>query len=212
MFRAAPLIVVSALDLTVIITATLFVVFKPNGDVAAFIQHPATAAWIQAVGSVAAILAAIVIDQGSARRQLSQEERSRRIQKREWENCLREIETLTRNAARLLQREAPGLVQNDQPRRLLDNAAGMIDVYLAHFPPSTDLAFALASARSHLNAPIRAAALYHDGEPGQAPPNLLRRRELSDEYCRLTDRAAGRIAVLRSEYQTGIWHLGRDDD
>ncbi|WBT06707.1 hypothetical protein PFY01_03225 [Brevundimonas vesicularis] len=38
------------------IGASLAVVFVPNGDVAAFIQHPATAAWIQALGSIAAIV------------------------------------------------------------------------------------------------------------------------------------------------------------
>lgn len=57
----------------ILIIIGLCAVFRPNGDVGAFIQHPATAAWIQAFGSIFAILAAVWIDRGSARRAAEQE-------------------------------------------------------------------------------------------------------------------------------------------
>lgn len=48
--------------LTVVgLTALAIYVFKPNGDIAAFIQHPATAPWAQAIGGLLAVAAAVTV-------------------------------------------------------------------------------------------------------------------------------------------------------
>lgn len=60
----------------------LCAIFRPNGDVAAFIQHPATSAWVQAVGSVAAIVWAARIAAGQSREALERERRNERRENR----------------------------------------------------------------------------------------------------------------------------------
>ncbi len=64
------------------LVSLLCIVFRPNGDVGAFIQHPATAAWGQVLGAGVAVWAAWHIarrDHREARDREAQSAKSRRI-------------------------------------------------------------------------------------------------------------------------------------
>lgn len=186
-----------------LLAVALFMIFRPNGDVAAFIQHPATAAWVQSIGSVVAIAAAIWIDQGTARRARDAERRVREQAARDWEQCLTDVVQLGVNSAALAERQPIGELRNPQIKRLIDNAIMMVDTYLRQPPPNTRLAFALASARSHLEVPSQELASHHAlnrkrGVYAGGPTEVARLKAV-------LSKAAHDLTNLEQEYVFGAW-------
>lgn len=49
--------IITAAGIAALLSIALVAIFKPNGDVGAFIQHPATASWAQLFGALGAIAA-----------------------------------------------------------------------------------------------------------------------------------------------------------
>lgn len=142
-------------DLTIALATVAFLVglaiiaSGPSGGFVQFLTHPATAAWMQAVGSVGAIAVAVWADRGSARRAIEKETRDKVGEIADWEKCLSDVARLAENARRLTE-EANALTDPDHPRRLINNAVMMVQVYLRQMPPTPKLAFAMSSVQSHL--------------------------------------------------------------
>lgn len=109
-------------------------------------------AWVQAVGSVLAIIAAIWIDHGAGRRTREAKDSEKLQTVRDWESALSETRNLVSNASRIASDELGGELSPQALRtidRLVDNAITMLDVYLRQPPPSARLVFTLSAARSH---------------------------------------------------------------
>lgn len=62
---------------SLVVIILLCAIFRPNGDIAAFIQHPATAGWIQALGSVGALLLLVTVARADRRAALDADDRRR---------------------------------------------------------------------------------------------------------------------------------------
>lgn len=159
------------------------------------------AAWVQAIGSVAAIGAAIWIDRGSERRLLAQEGRARARAVEDWEACLGRVLKLAENAERIASQGDGQTFDDTIPARLIDNAIMMIDTYLRQPPPSPQLAFALAAARSYLKVPRD--VIRHRRE---IPPEFGPVRLSAVARIRAALRATSEsIDILSEEYRQGLY-------
>ncbi|MBX9707887.1 MAG: hypothetical protein K2X61_08155 [Caulobacteraceae bacterium] len=159
-------------------------------------------AWVQAVGSVVAIAAAIVIDQGSARRALEAERRRAEAYKADWERCLSDVVEMVSNAVRLAERKPGHATRVDFPTRLLKNAMELIDVYLRQPPPDPRLAFALAAAKTHLEVPAALIRAYDDRAVRGETPLY----DADGSEARITQsikRCSERLNILLAGYRAG---------
>ncbi|MDQ1191634.1 hypothetical protein QE419_000400 [Brevundimonas vesicularis] len=127
-------------------------------------SHNGVAAWVQAVGSVVAIVAAIWIDRGSARRAREATEALRNAEVAahaervgEWRRVLdagfSALEEASNRPGRTDKLSLhPDNVDKDALRRIIENASSMMDIYLSNEPPNPHLGLAVAAMRNELRA------------------------------------------------------------
>lgn len=205
-----PLIIRSAtLGAALIALATigLCVVFKPDGDVGEFIQHPATAAWAQVFGSMLAIVAtaavAVWADQGAARRQQAQIEAAKVDELRRHSERVTDWQRLLNNAVLALEDVASSTHRNVHPDsvnpqaivRILANMAGTMDLYLAQQPPNEHLAGAMVAVRAEFDAPLQGVRDF-SAAPGNGTPFI--------EMGLLTGAAAVEARRAQIKYEVGL--------
>lgn len=162
------------------------------------------AAWVQAVGSIAAIVAAIVIDQGAARRLEAQ----------------RKSEVEASDQARRQDRAA----RIEAVRNLIYALAGIESEAAAHDFGPNGMVFVLSEARHRTLRAAIAAVDYHMATPGLSPASLVSvmalaqatmkayrddriRAQNPDALVRLDAMAradAGYIRQLLEEYHHGV--------
>lgn len=115
-------------------------------------------AWVQAVGSVAAILLAIFIDRGSARRTEKQIEAARQDAltahaeligdwRRATTDAVELLENLSNGAPRHIQAD---FIEKEALSRRARNMGGALDLYLAGGPPNPRLAWLMVAVRNEL--------------------------------------------------------------
>jgi len=126
--------------------------------------HNGVAAWVQAVGSVLAIVAAIWIDRGSARRAREATDALRNADVAahaervgEWQRALdaglAALEEASNRPGRIaIHSLHPDNVDKDALRRITENASSMMDIYLSKEPPNPHLGLAVAAMRNELRA------------------------------------------------------------
>lgn len=133
-------------------------------------------AWVQAVGSVVAIVAAIIIDRGSARRAERQIEAGRQDAltahselvgdwQRAIEDAVELLENLRNGAPRHIQ---PDFVEKEEWARRVRNMRGAINLYLTGTPPNPRLAWLMVAVHSELDAAGRAIEAFDRTEAGAA--------------------------------------------
>lgn len=136
----------------VLIIIGLCAVFRPNGDVGAFIQHPATAAWIQAIGSIAAILAAVWIDRGSARRAAEQEAGRQAAAIADWTRLSIDTLEVLRETYRFVDNGTTGQAEWLERGGLVSNQKTIVGMYLRDQPPSPATGWLLVSLSTRLDS------------------------------------------------------------
>lgn len=136
----------------ILIIIGLCAVFRPNGDVGAFIQHPATAAWIQAFGSIFAILAAVWIDRGSARRAAEQEAGRQAAAVGDWTRLSIDTLEVLRETHQFVDNGTAGQAEWLELGRLVTNQKAIADMYLRDRPPSPATGWLLVSLSTYLNS------------------------------------------------------------
>lgn len=151
------------------------------------------AAWVQAFGSILAILAAIHIDRGQQRRDLATAQADRAAQIGSWRAALGEAADIMANAHRLNQRD---LDRIDETRieRLLRNTHRMLTVYLQQTPPDPNLAWVLAAAKTEYALTLKALKRYRVAR--QLVPDL--------EFRAAVEHAADNLEALCEEYDNGL--------
>jgi len=158
------------------------------------------AAWFQAVGSIAAIGAAIWISHGEARRAEAAAEAARMRDLAihaeavgDWRQAFADSLQAMENARRLAERPVDG-IDGYRLIRLLKNTKGMIETYLALPPPNPSLSFLLIAARMEVDAPMPAL------ESFQADAS-----ETSAKRLRATlDRSLFHLREMQEEYEQGV--------
>ncbi len=134
----------------------------PSGGFIGFLKNPATAAWVQGVGSVLAIVAAILIERGAVRRAQAQE-RARQVERAiaeatkivTWERSLENAAKILEAVAASVDKKAlSGRINPSRLVRMLANMARTLDLYLAQDPPTPEIAYALVAARTEFDAPL----------------------------------------------------------
>ncbi len=113
-------------------------------------------AWVQAIGSVIAIGAAIWIDRGSARRARDADDRRIASAKIDWEAALGSARAITRNVSISLGTASRTEMDEAEVARYIGNAVSILEAYLRTPPPDPDLALTLAAAREQLREPAAA--------------------------------------------------------
>jgi hypothetical protein len=140
------------------------------------------AAWVQAVGSVIAIAAAIWIDRGSARRQESANEAQQKAVLAEhaelvlnWQRSLRlAVEMLENLAGQYARGTVEERFDADAVRSRLFNMGASLDLYLRGPPPNPSLGLALVSARNLLSSAKANIDWYMVDRPNRFEPLLAK--------------------------------------
>lgn len=162
------------------------------------------AAWVQAIGSIAAIGAAVWIDQGQARRMLAEDRRRRSEAAADWENALEQAARLVRNAHRLAGADKKDEISEAFIARLIDNAGMMLDAYLRQPPPSPRLVFVLSAARSFVQLPENALRKWRDADGKFLAKSYSTRIQMIEQIHGALDTAANELDGLLDEYREGV--------
>lgn len=102
------------------------------------------AAWVQGVGTVAAVIAAIVIDQGEARRQRAAVQQAQLQRFLDWESTVRWVAEELRRLSALDAATNPAPLIVDQVQTDLSAMARALTMYAHSEPPSPELGLAMA--------------------------------------------------------------------
>ncbi|MEJ6789134.1 hypothetical protein BrevBR_06245 [Brevundimonas sp. BR2-1] len=158
------------------------------------------AAWAQGLGTVLAIVAAIIIDMGAARRSERQIEAARQDlvtahaeRVGDWQRAFADALKIMGNARRLAEYPIDG-IDGARLSRLLRNTAGMLDTYLAQPPPNPSLSFLLIAARTEFDMPRPALESFQESKSDTSAKRL--RATLDRSLQILTD--------LDEEYRHGL--------
>lgn len=161
-------------------------------------------AWVQAIGSVIAIFAAIIIDRGSARRALRADERRAAAAKLDWEAALMAAQRIFGNLHLSLGLVSRPDMDEVEVQRLIGNAARLLESYIRTSPPNADLALYMAAARQQIAEPER------DIEALRGMSETLRARSYS-RHIGAVDKVRFSVALcaeglqrLREEYSVGM--------
>ena len=160
-----------------------------------------SAAWVQAVGSVGAIIVAIWVSHSDAVRTRSDRTQLRSDEVASWEDAMYQAEKLVNNAHSFIRSHAARM-ENADPAEvlaLLSTADLTLRTYLNGTPPNARLAFCLARAVSNIEDAIICARA--TVEMGGEPLLLPGQRHLLDAAVR---HASISLSALVTQYEQGV--------
>lgn len=129
------------------------------------------AAWVQAIGSVLAIFAAIWIDQGAARRasasiDAARQDRMTAVADRvaDWQRAVRDSVEALENISRAAPVHGdPNQFEPEDLARIVGNQEGLLTVMLAFEPPNPSLGWVMIAVRTELGAAATAIRNFKRG-------------------------------------------------
>ena len=112
-------------------------------------------AWVQAIGSIAAIVAAVLIDRGLSRRAEKTRKAEHVARIAEWRSVLDEVVRALGTAESEFRRLDLENADLGPSVRELANAQRLVDLYLAQEPPNPRVGRAMVQMRTELDAPLQ---------------------------------------------------------